>query len=136
MKKTIAVIAITAAVLSAGTTAYAHQGGQDNNKGEDHKILVCHPTGGETNPFVVISVDKHSENAEDFPYLGPISHHKGDKAWCETNRPPVVNPLPVPVPEPSPVNPPVVPAPNPKVPVTPPAVTPIQTPDVPGFQGK
>lgn len=58
-----------------------------NSNGSDHKIVICHATGSNTNPYTKVEVDKnawdlhssaHSDHGDDFPL--------GDKEECDDDN--------------------------------------------------
>lgn len=104
-------------------------GGHDDDDDEGHgpnKITICHATGSEKNPYVVITIpekawwnghkDGHNGRADIYPVPAGGCDVKGEEEEEETKPPVVVPPVVVP----PVVTPPVVVPPT----VTPPVVTP------------
>ncbi|VXB48875.1 exported hypothetical protein [Arthrobacter sp. 9AX] len=124
MKRILAVIGVSGLAL-LGATAPAVAGDDEES---DHKITICHATGSESNPYVSVTVDKHS-------LKGHLDEHGGDiipwrQNWDDAGRAIFDNGCePCPVPPVEEPEPPVVTPEEPPV-VVPPVVTPEQPPVV------
>jgi len=76
----------------------AHNDTSPGNSGS-HKTTICHATGSETNPYVLITIDNHALKAhskhQDDQDIIPAPVDSSGKAYCPT-APPTDNPPPTP----------------------------------------
>jgi hypothetical protein len=75
----------------------AHNDTSPGNSGE-HKTTICHATGSETNPYVLITVDNHALKAhrehQDGRDIIPAPRDASGKPFCPTPPPPATTPPP------------------------------------------
>ena len=75
----------------------AHNDTSPGNSGS-HKTTICHATGSETNPYVLITVDNHALKAhskhQDDQDIIPAPVDANGKAYCPTPPGPTDNPPP------------------------------------------
>ena len=75
----------------------AHNDTSPGNSGE-HKTTICHATGSETNPYVLITVDNHALKAhrehQDGRDIIPAPRDASGKPFCPTAAPPPTTPPP------------------------------------------
>ncbi len=60
MRRSILTVGLLLAFFGLALTTPTSRTTVAAQKGKDHKITICHHTSSETNPIVVITIDRHA----------------------------------------------------------------------------